>query len=287
MEDSIITSTGWPAPAKINLFLHIIGRRADGYHLLQTVFQFIELGDELEYSTRDDGKLNLHANYHGYDIEADLNIRAARALQAETGCRLGADIVVNKRIPMGGGLGGGSSNAATSLVALNRIWQLNLPEEALLKIALKLGADIPVFIKGHSAWAEGVGEKLTAIEPEEDIYLVIYPGIPVATAEIFEAQELTRNTPPITIRDFLNNGGHNDCEVVVREKYPEVDKAIKWLGKFTSARLTGTGACIFGAFNNRSEAQSVCDRIPGRWQGFVAQGKNRSPLLKRLLQAQD
>ena len=287
MEDSIITSTGWPAPAKINLFLHIIGRRADGYHILQTVFQFIDFGDDLEYSTRKDGELALHANYHTYDAEVDLNIRAARALQARTGCRLGADIRVSKKVPMGGGLGGGSSNAATTLVALNWLWQLNLPEDELLKTALELGADVPVFISGHSAWAEGVGDKLVAIEPEENLYLIIYPGVSVATAEIFGAEELTRNTPPITIRDFLNDGGHNDCETVVRGKYPEVDKAMKWLDRYTRARLTGTGACIFGEFDSSPEAQSVCDRIPVPWQGFVAKGVNRSPLLDRLLREQN
>ncbi len=277
-------SRDWPAPAKLNLFLHVVGRRTDGYHLLQTVFQFLDHCDQLGFSVRSDGRLLRHSNYSDINPDDDLVIRAARALQAETGCALGVEITITKQLPMGGGLGGGSSNAATTLVALNQIWSLGLSIDRLAGIGLSLGADVPVFVRGHAAWAEGVGELLTEIEPSECWYLVINPGHHVTTAGIFGAPDLTRNTPAITIRDFLKSGGHNDCEPVVRRLYPEVAAVLDWLGQYTGARLTGTGACVFAGFNSEEQAEKIHASLPSKWQGFVARGLNRSPLLARLEQ---
>lgn len=282
-----MTSYGWPAPAKLNLFLHIIGRRQDGYHLLQTVFQFLDFCDVIDFSIRNDSDLIRHSNYQDIPVESDLVMRAASVLQRETRCRLGAEITVKKRLPMGGGLGGGSSNAATVLVALNRLWSLGLPLARLSTIGLKLGADVPVFIHGRAAWAEGVGEELSSIEPAENWYLVINPCCHVSTAEIFNAPDLTRNTPAITIRDFLKTGGHNDCEAVVRKQYPEVDAAMNWLAQHGKARLTGTGACIYAGFNSREQANRIYQQLPVNWQGFVARGVNQSPLLARLKEEND
>jgi 4-diphosphocytidyl-2-C-methyl-D-erythritol kinase len=274
----------WPAPAKLNLFLHVVGRRADGYHLLQTVFQFLDYSDQLGFSVRSDGRLLRRSNYADIEPENDLVIRAAKALKAETGCDLGAEILISKQIPAGGGLGGGSSNAATTLVALNRIWSLGLSTGRLAEIGLTLGADVPVFVRGHTAWAEGVGELLTEIELQECWYLVIVPDCHIATAGIFRHPDLTRNTPAITIRDFLESGGHNDCEPVVRRLYPEVAAALDWLGQSADARLTGTGACVFAGFSSRQEAEQIHASLPSKWRGFVARGLNRSPLLARLEQ---
>ncbi len=284
MEDNLISSRDWPAPAKLNLFLHVTGRRPDGYHLLQTVFQFIDFTDLLDFTIRADSKLLLNSNYANIKIEDDLVIQSAEALQGESGCNLGAEIRVRKRIPPGGGLGGGSSDAATTLVALNQLWGLGLSQERLVQIGLGLGADVPVFVQGQAAWAEGVGEKLTPIEPEECWYLVICPDCHVSTAEIFSSAELTRNTPAITIRDFLKSGGHNDCEPVVRRQYPRVAEALDWLGQHADTRMTGTGSCIYAGFNSQEQAETISREIPQKWQGFVAKGKNRSPLLQRLEQ---
>ena len=279
-----MTSRSWPAPAKLNLFLHVVGRRADGYHLLQTVFQFIDLSDLLDITVRADGQLVRQANYADIAAGADLIMRAAAVLKNETGCRLGAEITVHKHLPVGGGLGGGSSDAATTLVALNRLWHLNLAVTELADIGLRLGADVPVFVHGHAAWAEGVGEKLTPATPEECWYLVIHPGIRIPTAEIFGAPDLTRNTPATTIRDFLEAGGHNDCEPVVRRSYPAVAEALDWLTQFGKARMTGTGSCVFASFNTREEAIRAHSETPGKWRGYVARGLNQSPLLQRLAQ---
>lgn len=277
-------SRDWPAPAKLNLFLHVVGRRADGYHLLQTVFQFLDYSDQLGFSVRSDGRLLRRSNYADIEPENDLVIRAARALQTATGCDLGAEILIRKQIPAGGGLGGGSSDAATTLVALNRIWSLGLSTGRLAEIGLTLGADVPVFVRGHTAWAEGVGELLTEIELQECWYLVIVPDCHIATAEIFRHPDLTRNTPAITIRDFLKSGGHNDCEPVVRRLYPEVAAVLDWLGQSADARLTGTGACVFAVFSSRQAAEQIHASLPSKWRGFVARGLNRSPLLARLEQ---
>lgn len=279
-------SLDWPAPAKLNLFLHVVGRRDDGYHLLQTVFQFLDYSDQLGFKVRSDGQICRQSSYTEIPVENDLVVRAAQALQTYSGCKLGADITVMKKIPTGGGLGGGSSNAATVLVALNYLWSLGLTTDQLAGIGLMLGADVPVFIRGHAAWAEGVGELLSEIEPEECWYLVITPSCHVPTAGIFGAPDLTRNTPAITIRDFLNSGGHNDCEPVVRRLYPEVGAVLDWLGQYANARLTGTGACVFAGFATREETEKIYSSLPSGWRGFVARGMNRSPLLARLVQEQ-
>ena len=276
-------SPAWPAPAKLNLFLHITGQRDDGYHLLQTVFQFIQLQDEIDFTILDSNDIRRSSVMPGVDAEDDLVIRAARLLKEKTGCRLGVDINVTKRIPAGGGLGGGSSDAATSLVALNELWKTGLSTEELAKMGLSLGADVPIFIHAHASWAEGVGENFTPVEPKESWYLLIHPGCSVATAEVFNADDLTRNTPAITIRDFLERGGINDCENVVRNRYQEVAKALDWLAEFASAKLTGTGACIFAAFADEQQAKTVAQQVPASWQGYVVKGMNTSPLLERLM----
>jgi 4-diphosphocytidyl-2-C-methyl-D-erythritol kinase len=276
------TST-WPAPAKLNLFLHVLGRRPDGYHDLQTALQFVDLCDELELEPRDDGRIVRAEGPAEIPASVDLSVRAAERLQAHSGAHdRGVTIRLRKKIPRQGGLGGGSSDAATVLVALNQLWGLGLRPEELARIGLQLGADVPVFVQGHAAWAEGVGERLQPIEPPETPYLVIRPGCAVSTADVFQAPELTRNSPAITIRAFLKSGGRNDCEPLVRSRFPEVAAALDWLGRFAPARLTGTGSCIFAPFANIEQAQAVADEVPARWQGFVVQGCNRSPLLDRL-----
>ncbi len=272
----------WPAPAKINLFLHVVGRREDGYHLLQTAFQFLDIADELEFSLRKDMQIRRQANYHHILQEADLVVRAAAMLREQVGTPFGVDIRINKRLPMGGGLGGGSSDAATTLVALNSLLRLNLSVDELAGIGLKLGADVPVFIRCHSAWAEGVGEILTVITPPEDWYLVVVPDCQVATADIFNSADLTRNTPAITIRDFLAGAGHNDCEKVVRQRYPEIAEVLDWLGRRYETRMTGTGACLFARFTTQEQANDAASTLPDSWQRFVARGLNQSPLAARL-----
>ncbi len=275
-------STAWPAPAKLNLFLHITGRRDDGYHLLQTAFQFIDWQDSLDFKIHARAGITRASALKDVAPEQDLVVRAARRLKQHTGCGQGADIFVRKRIPLGGGLGGGSSDAATTLVALNHLWGTGCGTDELARLGLELGADVPVFVRARSAWAEGIGEKMTRLEPREAVYLVIHPGCSVATAAVFKAADLTRNTPAITIRDFLESGGVNDCEAVVRRLYGEVAKALDWLRGFAPARLTGAGACLFAAFANRRAAAAVKARAPARWQARIVQGMNRSPLLDRL-----
>jgi 4-diphosphocytidyl-2-C-methyl-D-erythritol kinase len=279
-------STPWPAPAKLNLFLHILRQRPDGYHELQTCFQFVDLSDEITIDVRSDGRIRRVADMPGVPEEADLCVRAARALQAAAGCSLGADIGVRKRIPIGGGLGGGSSDAATCLAALNQLWRLNLPKEDLAALGLKLGADVPVFVHGRAAWAEGVGERLTPLypplAPAEANYLIVKPNIGVSTAEVFQDPELTRNSAPITIHGFLASGGRNDCVGVVRRRYPEVARALDWLSAFGSARLTGTGACVFLACESMDRGREIQGQLPPGLDGFLARGLNDSPLLERL-----
>ena len=275
-------SSAWPAPAKLNLFLHITGRRSDGYHLLQTVFQFIQLEDEIDFTILESDAVQRSSEMLGVDVEDDLVIRAARMLKEKTGCQFGVDINVKKRIPEGGGLGGGSSDAATTLVALNELWRCGLSTRELADMGLSLGADVPVFVHAHAAWAEGVGEDITSIEPDEPWYLVIHPGCSVATETVFNAHDLTRNTPTITIRDFLEKGGRNDCEFVVRNHYKEVAKALDWLAEFAPTKLTGTGACLFAPFSDEREAIAVKEQLPDNWQGYVVKGMNKSPLLERL-----
>jgi 4-diphosphocytidyl-2-C-methyl-D-erythritol kinase len=275
----------WPAPAKLNLFLHIVGRRPDGYHELQTCFQFVDLCDDIRIEVRTDGAIRRGAGAPGVAPEADLCVRAALALKNATGCALGADIEVSKRIPMGAGLGGGSSDAATCLVALNRLWRLDLPTAQLAQLGLKLGADVPVFVHGRAAWAEGVGERLTPLYPPEapieHNYLIIKPNVFVSTRDVFQDPELTRNSPPITIHGFLATGGRNDCLAVVRRRYPEVAHAIDWLSRFGAARLTGTGACVFMVCET-VKAREIAGRLPPGFEAFLVRGLNNSPLLERM-----
>lgn len=271
-----------PAPAKLNLMLHILGRRADGYHELQTLFQFVEHGDELGFSVRQDGDIRLQSHLPGVAHNDNLIVRAARLLQAESGCPIGADIWLEKRLPLGGGIGGGSSDAATTLLGLDRLWNLQLGEERLAALGLRLGADVPVFVRGRAAFAEGVGERLLPVEPEEPWYLVAAPQVSVSTAEIFRDPELTRNTPAITVRTVLERGGRNDCQLVVEKRYPEVRNALILLNKFVSARLTGTGGCVFGSFPNQGEADKVAAQLPASLPSFVAKGSNISMLHRKL-----
>jgi len=279
-----VTAQAWPAPAKLNLMLHVVGRRADGYHELQTVFQLIDLCDRLEISVRDDGVISRPTGPAGVAEADDLTVRAARALKAATGTPLGAEIVVRKRIPVGGGLGGGSSDAATTLVALNRMWQTGMTLPEIAAIGARLGADVPVFVAGKSAWAEGIGEKLTPVSLGVDSwYLVVFPGVLVPTASVFQAPELTRNSPPTTMRGFLETGGRNDCEAVVRARFPAVGEALDWLGRHAPARLTGTGSCVFAKFSRAADAERVAARVPDVWRAFVARGLDTSPLLEELV----
>lgn len=271
----------WPAPAKLNLFLHVTGRRDDGYHLLQTVFQFVDFCDELSFVVRNDGLITRPEGAAGVPPEQDLVVRAARALQAASGTAQGADIRVLKRIPMGAGLGGGSSDAATVLVALNRLWALGLTTPALSRIGLALGADVPVFVRGMAAWAEGVGEVLTPVTLPEPWYAVIAPDAQVPTAEIFSAPELVRNHPPITLDDYSNGAGRNDCAPVTCARYPAVAAALGWLARAAPARMSGTGGAVFAAFADERGARAALAGLPGSWQGFVARGLNRSPLLEK------
>ena len=270
--------TLWPAPAKLNLFLHVTGRRPDGYHELQTVFQLIDLCDTIAISIREDGRIERPDGPPGVDPEADLTVRAARALQQAAGCRLGATLRVRKRIPMGGGLGGGSSDAATVLLGLNEVWGCGLGVDELARLGLPLGADVPVFVRGSSAWGQGVGEDLQPLELPEAWYVVIHPGVAVGTRDVFQSSELTRNSPVITIRAFFQSGGRNDCEPVVRARYPEVAEALDWLGKFAPARLTGTGSCIFAPCATAIDAERLAARVPDRWTSYVARGLNVSPV---------
>ena len=280
-----------PAPAKLNLFLHITGRRDDGYHLLQTVFQFLDYSDVIELNLREDSLIRRLAAPDSVDAlqdipeESDLCIRAARLLQSRTSTNSGAEITLHKKLPIGGGIGGGSSDAATVLHGLNVLWGCQLSNTELSEIGLELGADVPVFIHGNSAWAEGVGEQLIPIELEENWFVVIRPNVSVSTAEIFADQGLTRDSEALTITRFLKGSGFNKLgnvfEPVVTRKYPQIAKAIDWLSSYSPARLTGTGSCIFAAFDSEKKAKSVLKALeesPYDWQGFVAKGLNQSPL---------
>jgi len=274
----------WRAPAKLNLFLHVTGRRTDGYHELQTLFQLIDLCDTITISLRADGLIERPVGPAGVAPDADLTLRAALALQRASGTLQGADLRVHKRIPQGGGLGGGSSDAATTLLALNELWGCGLSLDDLVSLALPLGADVPVFVRGFSAWAEGVGERLTPVTLPQAWYVIIYPGVGVSTREVFQSPELTRNSPLITIRAFFQSGGHNDCEPVVRARSPEVAAAIDWLAREGSAQLTGTGSCVFTTRGSAAEAERLAARVPDRWMSFVARGLNTSPVHEQLRQ---
>jgi len=287
MNRSLGHPASWPAPGKLNLFLHVVGRRSDGYHELQTAFQFIDLSDSIHFFQRPPGVIERLGALPGVAAEDDLVVRAARCLAAaatETGVPLsqGVAIEVEKTLPMGGGVGGGSSDAATVLVALNQLWGTGFSAERLAEIGLGLGADVPVFVHGHAAWAEGVGERLVPVDFPEPVYLLLQPGVTISTAEVFKAPELTRDSPVITIAGFLQTGGRNDCEPVVRRRYPVVAGALDWLGRHGPARLTGTGSCVFAPMTDATHAAAVLADKPGEWRGWVTHGLNQSPLTARL-----
>ncbi|MFP2513813.1 4-(cytidine 5'-diphospho)-2-C-methyl-D-erythritol kinase [Buttiauxella agrestis] len=274
----------WPSPAKLNLFLYITGRREDGYHNLQTLFQFLDYGDTLTIEPRNDGQIHLATPIAGVPDEENLIVRAARLLQ-DTALLMGslpqgagAKISVEKKLPMGGGLGGGSSNAATVLVALNHIWNTGLTEDQLAAIGVTLGADVPVFVRGFAAFAEGVGEKLTPVSVPEKWYLVAHPGVSIPTPVIFQDPELPRNTPIRSIDTLLNCEFGNDCEVIARKRFRKVDELLSWLLEYAPSRLTGTGACVFAEFDTENAARQVLKQAPEWLHGFVARGVNVSPL---------
>ena len=272
----------WPAPAKLNLFLHVTGRRADGYHSLQTVFCLIDLADTLRFTARADGKLTLRRPLAGVPPERDLCLRAAALLKRATGQREGVEIDLDKRIPVGGGLGGGSSDAATTLVVLNHLWRLGLKREELQRLALELGADVPLFVFGSNAFAEGVGEILTPLALPAAWYLVLVPPVAVPTATVFAAPELTRDAKPIRITAFFDGlkqrALRNDLEPVVSKRYPEVAHHLAWLKQHGEARMSGSGACVFAEFSTESAARAVHAQLPQAMRGFVARGLERHPL---------
>ena len=268
----------WPSPAKVNLFLHITGRRDDGYHEIQTAFQFLDYSDSLEFQVQQSSAIELLTPLKGVKNESNLIIRAAKCLQSHTDSKQGAKISIEKRLPIGGGLGGGSSNAATTLIALNHLWQTKLTTTKLAQLGLTLGADVPVFIHGYAAWAEGIGEKLTPISPAEPWYVVIVPDCQVSTAEVFSSQELTRDCEPITISRFLSGEVINVCERVVLKNYSAVSQAVDWLNRYGKSRMSGTGACVFAGFDSQVQAQQVLEDLPSHWRGFIAKGCNQSPL---------
>jgi 4-diphosphocytidyl-2-C-methyl-D-erythritol kinase len=270
------------APAKLNLFLHVTGRRADGYHDIETVFQLVDLCDEVEVETRMDGGISRHPQpsdpvLAGLPDDQDLTWRAARLLQQASGTPLGANIHVTKRIPSGGGLGGGSSDAATVLLALNRLWGLGWSHERLADVGLQLGSDVPLFVHGHNAWAAGRGERLVPLELPARWYLIVHPGVAIRTADIFADAQLTRDTPASRIAAVPAGGGRNDCEPVVRQRYPEVADALDWLGERATARLTGTGSCLFADFDSAASALHIASQLPGQWKGFVVRGLSHAP----------
>ena len=281
----------WPAPAKLNLFLQITGQRDDGYHNLQTVFQFLDTGDRLRFVIRDDKKIMRKTDLEGVKPDDDLVIKAARALQLATGTEQGADIYLQKILPMGGGLGGGSSDAATTLVVLNHLWGSGLSEDALAEIGLSLGADVPVFVRGFAAFAQGVGEELEAVEPKESSYLIVNPEVHISTAELFANSQLTRDCSAIRICD-LQIGTANEANVfgelgnvfepIVAQQHPEIAEVIQHLSQYADTRLTGTGACVFAAFESPELAHNVLATIPDQWSAFVANGLNQSPLHAKL-----
>ena len=266
------------APAKLNLFLHVVGRRPDGYHLLQTLFRFIDLHDTLHFTLREDGAVHRTNSVEGVAEEQDLCVRAARLLQRETGCTSGVDIMVEKRIPLGGGMGGGSSDAATTLLALNKLWNLGLSRARLMQIGLTLGADVPVFVFGENAFAEGVGEQLQVYPLPQAWYVVLFPPVHVATALVFAHPELTRDTISLRIRGLSLQALHNDLQPVVCGLYPEVAQHIDWLGQFAKARMTGSGACVFAEFVSAGQAQAVLEQLPPEMRGIVARGLSHHPL---------
>ncbi len=280
------TFVSFPSPAKINLFLHIVGQRPNGYHELETAFQFIDYGDEVSISVNSSNSIELLTEIEGVNTCDNLIYKAALQLKEHTKCELGAHIRINKVLPMGGGLGGGSSNAATVLVALNHLWQLNLTTQELADIGLTLGADVPIFVHGFAAFAQGVGEVLTPISPSEYWYLIAKPNCSISTQAVFTSPDLQRNTPKLLLNNIDNDlnieSCHNDCETMVIKHYPEVAKLLAWLIEYAPSRMTGTGACIFSRFNSEDEAREIQSKLPDGIESFVAKGVNQSPLINAL-----
>lgn len=270
----------WPSPAKLNLFLYITGQRANGYHDLQTLFQFVDYGDRLAFTLREDDKITLSPSVQGVPDEQNLIVRAAKLLQQRLPAPRGADILLEKRLPMGGGLGGGSSNAATTLVALNMLWNVGLSDAELAELGISLGADVPVFVMGHAAFAEGIGEVLQPVSPAEKWYLVAHPGVSIPTPAIFGDPELIRDTPKRLIDELLGSSYSNDCEPIARKRFCEVEQLVSWLLEYAPSRLTGTGACVFAEFDTEESANKVLSQAPAWINGFVARGVNVSPLHK-------
>ena len=271
------------SPAKLNLALHITGRRADGYHTLQTVFQLIDLCDEMRFCVTQSSELTLEDSIAGVPDADNLIMRAATALSGRRTVAGGIRIGLRKRIPLGAGLGGGSSNAATTLLALNRLWQCGLSLDELTAMGARLGADVPVFVRGHSAVGEGIGEILSPLDLPPNWYLIVHPGCAVNTAAIFKDPELTRDTPPMTIAGLLAGPARNDCEPVARKRFPEIDQALAWLSRLREAHMSGTGSGVFAAFASAAEAEYVGSLVPARWQWFIARGINRSPVHEALI----
>lgn len=269
---------GCPAPAKLNLFLHVVGRREDGYHLLQSVFRLLDWNDTLDFELREDGAVRRLNDVPGIPESADLVIRAAHLLQAETGCNSGADITLHKVLPSGGGLGGGSSDAATTLIALNRLWNTGLKRSELAAIGLRLGADVPFFIGGTDAFVEGIGEVLTPVELPPAYYVVVAPGVQVPTLEIFRSPDLTRNTEPLRIADFAFRATRNDLQPVACILHPEIAAAVEWLERFAPARMTGSGACVFAAVDSENAASDIIAACPPKWRAWKARSQARHPL---------
>ncbi len=275
-------TTLWPSPAKLNLFLYITGQRDNGYHDLQTLFQFLDYGDTLQITPNETGKIRVTPAIKGIDLENNLIYRAAKALKNKSNTTKGADIHLEKKIPMGAGLGGGSSNAATTLVALNHLWKTHYTQKELIELGISLGADVPVFIQGKAAFAEGIGEQFQSAQPLEKWYLVLKPNVHIRTEKIFSHPDLTRNTEKRTLNVLLHEKYENDCEKIVRQLFPEVDKALSWLVEYAPSRLTGTGACVFAEFENSNDANLILQKLPNWLTGFVTRGMNISPLFTTL-----
>lgn len=267
-----------PSPAKLNLFLHILGRRADGYHQLQTVFQLLDIGDTLEFQPCAGDGFQLHCKITALCTADNLIYRAAALVRPYATQHCGLSVTLHKILPIGGGIGGGSSNAATTLLALNHLWQCGLSLPALAELGRQLGADVPVFVLGRSAWAEGIGEALQPLELEQKFYVILAPDCHVSTADVFSHKELTRDTLAITVAAFLKRGGKNDCQPLVEALFPQVRDAVEWLSHYGQAQLTGTGACVFAPFPSKEAAEAVFAMIPDSVRGFVARGVNHSPL---------
>lgn len=282
--DTQLSRDWWPSPAKLNLFLHILGRNEKGYHLLQTLFQMLDVGDALAFEANHTGIIRLATPISGVNTEDNLIYRAARLLQNHTNTSQGCDIYIEKQLPMGGGIGGGSSNAATTLVALNHIWQCGLSTEALAALGLELGADVPIFVHGKTAFAAGVGEQIHPVSLDDSWYLVVFPGVNISTAEVFSHPDLPRDTPAMNWQHYTFDATQNDCQKIVCKSQPEVAKLLQWLLHYAPSRMTGTGACVFATFSDPDQAKAVQQALPENWYGFVAKGVNTSPLQLKLQQ---